>query len=114
MAGLHRRAGDVHGAVRDHPHGQTSVCGYSEDHAHIKPVVSTPPYSAATIPFRWMLRKEAWALAEEHDLDVDPGREPIEGWLEKNNWVQDHHNQRALLDAFFGAIDPSGRCASSM
>ena len=29
----------------------------------------------------------------------------MEGWLERNNWVQDHYNQRALLEAFFGAIE---------
>ena len=81
--------------------------GFSDEHAHITPVpFRHPAYSAATIPFRWMSRKEAWELGEEHDLDVDPGREPTEGWLEHNNWVQDHHNQRALLDAFFSAIEP--------
>ena len=81
--------------------------GFSGEHAHITPVpFRHPAYSAATIPFRWMSRKEAWLLGEEHDLDVDPGREPMDGWLEHNNWVQDHHNQRALLDAFFGAIEP--------
>ncbi len=81
--------------------------GFSDEHAHITPVpFRHPAYSAATIPFRWMSRKEAWGIGEEHDLDVDQGREPTEGWLEHNNWVQDHHNQRALLDAFFSAIEP--------
>jgi hypothetical protein len=89
--------------VIKHPYAATS-----EDHAHIKPVVfHQPPFSAATIPFRWMLRDEAWTLAQELDLDVDPGREPTEGFLEKNSWVQDHHNQRALLDAFFSAVQPA-------
>ena len=78
---------------------------FSEAHSHITPAAFRhPAYSAATIPFRWMSREEAWKLAEELDLDVDPQREPTEGWLERNNWVQDHHNQRALLDAFFGAV----------
>jgi hypothetical protein len=80
---------------------------FSDAHAHIKPVAfHHPPYSAATIPFRWMAREDAWELAEQLDLDVDPAREPMEGWLERNNWVQDHHNQRALLDTFFDAIAP--------
>lgn len=79
--------------------------GFSDEHAHIKPVAfHHPPYSAATIPFRWMSRDEAWRLGEDLDLDVDPAREPMEGWLERNNWVQDHLNQRALLDAFFGSV----------
>lgn len=80
---------------------------FSEAHAHIKPVAFRhPSYSAATIPFRWMSRDVAWELAEELDLDVDPEREPMDGWLGRNNWVQDHYNQRALLDTFFGAIEP--------
>jgi hypothetical protein len=80
---------------------------FSEEHAHLRPVpFRHPEYSAATIPFRWVSREDAWQLAEEHDLDVDPAREPMDGWLERNNWVQDHTNQRALLDAFFGAIEP--------
>jgi len=79
----------------------------SEAHEHIRPVpFHHPPYSAATIPFRWMSRDDAWGLAEDLELDVDPAREPMEGWLEHNNWVQDHYNQHALLEAFFRAIEP--------
>jgi hypothetical protein len=65
-----------------------------------------PAYSAAVIPFRWMSRKDAWELARIHDIDADPEREPMDGWLERNNWVQDHQNQRELLDAFFSAVEP--------
>jgi ATP-dependent exoDNAse (exonuclease V) alpha subunit len=66
-----------------------------------------PPYSAATIPFRWMIRETAWELAEEFELDADPDREPMHGWLEHNNWVLDQHNQQALLDGFFSGIKPT-------
>jgi len=80
---------------------------FSEHHDHITPAAFRhPAYSAATIPFRWMMREEAWKLAEELDLDVDPNREPTDGWLERNNWVQDHGNQKALLETFFGAVVP--------
>jgi hypothetical protein len=82
--------------------------GFSKEHEHITPAAFRhPEYSAATIPFRWMMRKSAWELAEQLDLDVDPNREPMDGWLERNNWVQDHGNQRALLEAFFGAVVPT-------
>jgi hypothetical protein len=65
------------------------------------------PYSAAAIPFRWMSRKYAWDLAEEHGLDVDPSREPTEPfWLKDNHWVQNHVNQKFLLDGFSSAIEP--------
>lgn len=91
-----------HTRIVKHPYAT-----FSDEHAHMKPVqFRHPEYSAATIPFRWMSRDDAWQLAEAHDLDVDPVREPRDGWLERNNWVQDHSNQRALLDAFFGAIEP--------
>ena len=81
---------------------------FSDAHSHITPAsFRHPAYSAATIPFRWMSRDAAWELAEELDLDVDPQREPMEGWLERNNWVQDHHNQRALLDGFARDLEPS-------
>ena len=91
-----------HTRIVKHPYAS-----FSAEHAHMKPVpFRHPEYSAATIPFRWMSRDGAWQLGEEYDLDVDPAREPMDGWLEHNNWVQDHDNQRALLDAFFGAIEP--------
>ena len=80
---------------------------FSEHHDHITPATFLhPAYSAATIPFRWMMRDEAWKLGEELDLDVDPNREPMDGWLEHNTWVQDHGNQRALLETFFDAVRP--------
>ena len=50
--------------------------------------------------------EEAFELAEEFDLDVDERREPKDGWLGSNTWVQNYDNQRALLDAFFSAVDP--------
>jgi ATP-dependent exoDNAse (exonuclease V), alpha subunit - helicase superfamily I member len=79
----------------------------SDLHRHILPTdVRLPAYSAGVIPFRWMNRKFAWDLAREHDLPVDPSREPKEpDWLRKNNWVQNHDNQRALLDGFIAAIE---------
>jgi ATP-dependent exoDNAse (exonuclease V) alpha subunit len=80
---------------------------FSDDHSHITPAAFRhPPYSAAVIPFRWMARQDAWELAARLDLDVDPERDPMEGWLERNNWVQDHNNQRVLLDTFFDAVEP--------
>jgi hypothetical protein len=80
---------------------------FSDAHAHITPATFRhPAYSAAVIPFRWMSRKDAWELGRQLDLDVDPEREPMDGWLERNNWVQDHANQQALLEAFFGGVAP--------
>lgn len=82
--------------------------GTSESHHHMLPTdFRHAPYSAAAIPFRWMSRKYAWDLAEEHGLDVDPSREPTEPfWLKDNHWVQNHVNQKSLLDGFSSAIEP--------
>jgi hypothetical protein len=87
------------------PHPYAS---FSPAHEHIKPATfHHPPYSAATIPFRWMMRENAFKLAEEFDLDADDRREPEDGWLASNTWVQNYDNQRALLDGFFSAIEPA-------
>lgn len=80
----------------------------SDLHKHMLPTdFRHPPYSAAAIPFRWMNRKFAWDLAEKHELDVGPEREPTEPeWLKNSTWVQNHENQRAILENFFNAIEP--------
>lgn len=86
----------------EHPYAS-----FSDLHEHISAATfKHPAYSAAVIPFRWMSRKDAWEIAERLDLDVDPEREPTDGWLERNNWVQDHENQRSLLEAFNSAVEP--------
>lgn len=78
---------------------------FSPAHSHIKPAsFHHPAFSAATIPFRWMMQANAFEIAEEFGLDVDKSREPEEGWLASNTWVQNYENQRGLLDGFFGAV----------
>lgn len=63
-------------------------------------------YSAAAIPFGWMLKAEKNGLpepAKSLDINFDPELEPdnISG-----TWVQHKQNQLAMLDTFFGAIKP--------
>ena len=67
-------------------------------------------YSAACIPFAWMLREKVEGkdnekgLASAFGLDFDPNREPD---LQFNTpWVQQRDNQLALLDSFFSALKP--------
>ncbi|MBP7937700.1 MAG: AAA family ATPase [Phycisphaerae bacterium] len=72
-----------------------------------------PPFSAACIPFRWMLkehvegnaRRKIDGLVEELSLGYSPDREPDLGDF-KPDWVQEYHNQRVLLDTFFSVIRP--------
>jgi len=98
-----------------HPYAEI----YPETHGHFAPTrfVQTP-WSAACVPFRWMLRgkvegdakKGEVGLAESLQLGWVADREPDirnRGGKEvKTNWVQERENQLALLDTFFGALRP--------
>ncbi len=92
----------------------------SEHHKHISdtPFIH-PAYSAAAIPFGWLLKERAWgkewkkgkldnqAIVERCGIDALPEYEPEEpDWLHERPWIQGHRNQKGLLDAFFGALQP--------
>jgi hypothetical protein len=87
--------------MADHPYNH----GPETRHGHFKPTpLRHPPYSAAVVPFAWMLHEAMEALGEEHDLDVQAAREPDLGF--KTQWVQERLNQVALLDCFAGHLKP--------
>lgn len=74
-------------------------------HAHFaETTLRHPPYSAAAIPFSWMLAESADQLAAEHDLDVRPEREPTLKF--KTQWLQERSNQVAMLDCFSEHLKP--------
>ena len=92
---------------------------YAQTHGHFAPTSFVHlPYSAACVPFRWMLRKEVEGdpangqpgIAERLKLGWVPEREPdirnISGNPVNTNWIQEKDNQLALLDTFFGALRP--------
>jgi hypothetical protein len=69
-------------------------------------------YSAACVPFGWMLRRQVEGDQRSGDpgkaralkLGYDPAREtdlPFE-----TSWIQDRSNQLVMLDTFFGALRP--------
>lgn len=70
------------------------------------------PYSAAAIPFGWMLKPNpsdggdgpAPKLADQLSLGYRPEVEPELGF--STWWVQDHRNQLVMLDTFFDAVKP--------
>jgi hypothetical protein len=78
-------------------------------HAHLEPVrVTVPPYTAACIPYDWLLLDSAGEKSEQYEL-------PFQSELEERahevlgfeaDWVQSGHNQRVLLDSFFSAVRP--------
>lgn len=79
-----------------HPYAGIS----SKTHGHLKETkVRYPAYAAAAVPYYWMLKENAKEKAALYDLDYDPGREPMLAW--KDSWVQEIHNQQALLNCFF-------------
>jgi hypothetical protein len=87
--------------IANHPYNRGPECA----HGHFAPTpLRHPPYSAAAVPFAWMLVEEMAKLGEEHALDVQAKREPDLGF--DNTWIQDHENQRALLDCFAGHLCP--------
>ena len=87
--------------TREHPY----AAGNPNSHGHLLPTsYPMPPYSAACVPFRWMLKEEIAELVKRYHLDYQPDREPD---LEfEPDFVQDRSNQLVMLDTFFGAIRP--------
>lgn len=87
--------------VATHPYKRTSEA----THGHFAPTpLRHPPYSAAAVPFAWMLRESMESLGQEYALDVQPEREPDLGF--KTQWIQERLNQRALLNCFSGHLKP--------
>ena len=87
--------------TRQHPYSARN----SDTHGHLLPTpYPMPPYSAACVPFRWMLKKESAELVEHYQLGYQPDREPDLGF--EPAWIQDRSNQLVMLDTFFGAIRP--------
>jgi hypothetical protein len=98
-----------------HPYAEI----FPDTHGHFSPTRFVQlPFSAACVPFRWMLREEVEGdtkknqigLAEHLKLGYVPDREPIirdrGGKIVETDWIQERDNQLVLLDTFFGAIHP--------
>lgn len=92
----------------------------SEHHKHISDTPFLhPAFSAAATPFGWLLKERAWgkewkkgkldpqSLVERYGIAALPDYEPDEpDWLYDRPWIQGEANQKALLNAFFGALEP--------
>ena len=92
---------------------------YPETHGHFAPTrFEQPAYSAACVPYRWMLREKVEGGEKDGDIGIAerlkigwvPDREPDirsnRGKQVETDWVQERENQLALLDTFFGAVRP--------
>jgi len=81
-----------------HPYAQSSP----GTHGRLKDtVVQFPAFSAAAVPYNWMLKKSAGEKAGFYALDFDEAREPRLDWEGKDIWVQEFGNQKSLLNCFF-------------
>ncbi|AQS85839.1 MAG: hypothetical protein ABF856_16150 [Acetobacter aceti] len=85
----------------EHPYASNGT------HAHFRRTTYThSPFSAAAVPFGWMMRGNEdlpdqaarLSLGYRSELEPDVGFDSI--------WVQDRRNQLVMLDTFFGAIEP--------
>ena len=92
---------------------------YTETHGHFAPTrFVQPAYSAACVPYRWMLREKVEGNAKDGEIGLAerlkigwvPDREPDirnhQGKEIETDWIQERENQLALLDTFFGALRP--------
>lgn len=92
----------------EHPYTQTSP----DSHGHFRPTpLRHPAYSAAAVPFLWMMRdvvfgnakKKIEGLVDQFPLDeVNFEFEPELPF--ETNWIQDHRNHRALLECFWNHV----------
>ena len=91
---------------RTHPYRRRNRGNYS----HFRPTpLYLGPYSAAAIPFRWMLKEsfstkdDGARLCDLYPLDaVNDCLEPDLGFC--TAWWQDHRNQTALLETFWAHV----------
>ena len=93
---------------------------YPETHGHFAPTRFVhPAYSAACVPFRWMLRDNVEGAANGSDIGIAerlkigwvPDREPDirnhQGKEVKTAWLHERESQLAFLDTFLGALLPA-------
>ena len=85
----------------------THPYSFSPAHQHFRPTpLRMAPFSAACIPYRWMLRESAVEIASELDLGLQLEAEERAlakmGW-DSTAWLQDAGNHRLMLETFFSA-----------
>jgi ATP-dependent exoDNAse (exonuclease V) alpha subunit len=81
---------------------------FEEKYAHYKEtVLRYPAHSFAVIPYRWMIKDkdsgDNWA-AKEYGIPYDYESEPKLSF--EDQWVQQHENQREILDTFSSSFKP--------
>lgn len=96
--------------TKNHPYTETSP----DTHGHFREtILRQPSFSADAIPFRWMRKPERWMNAKKpnepdfrdrYKINLDQAIEPE---LKVDmGWMQHRDNHTALLDCFFGHVQP--------
>ena len=62
------------------------------------------PFSAATVPFAWMMRDSTGGIPDKAKINKIDVRIEYESHFKGETWLQDRRNQLAMLDTFFGAL----------
>lgn len=91
-----------------HPYMKSSP----DTHSHFKKTqLHFPAYGVPALPFRWLNKKSVWGdpdngiqgFVDNFPLsEVDQSFEPELSF--ETNWIQDHRNQRALLECFWNHV----------
>lgn len=88
--------------LTEHPYSETN-----EAYSHYRETpLEIPAFSAPIVPFRWAMKNAENHRSEKADelgLAYDSEKEPNLGF--NTIWVQNHENQRELLDTFISAIE---------
>lgn len=85
---------------KSHPYVKNNDFNYK----HFLPTSYTyKKYSAAGVPFSWMLRSNSEKLSKQYGLNIKESKEPDLKF--HTSWVQSKYNQQQLLDCFFGHIE---------
>ncbi|PEQ91712.1 RNA helicase [Bacillus sp. AFS006103] len=83
-----------------HPYFKSS----KDTHGHLLPTsLRFPAYSAAIVPFRWMLKENKEAVEKIVPIVLDESREPNLSF--RTVWWQEKRNQKQLLDHFANFIE---------
>ncbi|MFC2084014.1 AAA family ATPase [Bacteroidota bacterium] len=81
-----------------HPYSKISP----KSHGNLKKtMVHFPAYSAAAVPYYWLLKQNTEELVKRYDLDYNEENEPQLDWEGSDHWVQQFDNQKTLLNCFF-------------
>jgi hypothetical protein len=87
-----------------HPYAESSPT----THGQLEPTrIQYPAFSAAAVPYNWMLKENAENKSAFFDLNYDEQREPKLDWATNggDHWVQEINNQKALLNCFFEHLE---------